>query len=194
MPTPTTPDVELDCSPFSLDEVASVFKKMASGSAPSPFDRVGYVVFKRCPALLPALVQLYNDCWAQSIIPEPWKCIAIKLIPKGSAAEDTTNPTNFRHIALTPCIGKVFTTLLRNQWLKYMVANGYLNPSLQKAFMPAVPGCTEHRFKLSSALADAQSYHRSLAVCWQMPMGVFIILSSISPSTTTIPFSGTGPV
>ena len=112
------------------------------------------------------LSRLYNACWALSVIPESWKCAAIKLIPKGSAAQDTTNPANFRPIALTPCIGKVFTTLLRNRWLKYMVANRYLDPSLQKAFMPAVPGCTEHHLKLSSALADARSNHRLLVVCW----------------------------
>ena len=47
-----------------------------------------------------------------------------------------------------------------------MVSNKYLDPSLQKAFMPTVPGCTEHHLKLSSALAEAHSNHKSLVVCW----------------------------
>ena len=135
-------------------------------SAISPFDRVGYVVFKRCPSLLPVLVQLFNACWDQSIIPQEWKCAAIKLIPKGSAVEDPTNPANFRPIALTACIGKLFTTLLRNRWLRYMISNKYLDPSLQKAFMPTVPGCTEDHLKLSSVLAEALSNNKSLAICW----------------------------
>ena len=143
-----------------------IIKRMKAQSAPSPFDRIGYVIFKRCPSLLPALVQLFNICWAQSTIPGEWKCAAIKLIPKGSASEDTTNPVNFRPIALTPCIGKLFTTLLRNRWLRYMISNKYLDPSLQKAFMPTVPGCTEHHLKLSSVLSEAHSNHKSLAVCW----------------------------
>ena len=91
---------------------------------------------------------------------------AVKLIAKKSAAEDASNPGNFRPIALTPCIGKIFTTLLRNRWLKYMLANGYFDSSLQKAFMPTVPGCTEHHLKLSSILAEARSKHKSLAICW----------------------------
>ena len=90
----------------------------------------------------------------------------IKLIPKSSAAEDPTNPGNFRPIALTPCIGIIFTTLLQNRWLRFMTVNGYLNSSLQKSFMPTVPGCTEHHLKLSSILTEAHSMHKSLAVCW----------------------------
>ena len=136
---------------------------MKPQSAPSPFDRIGYAIPKKCPSLL---VQLFNICWSQSIIPSEWKCAAIKLIPKGSATEDATNPANFRPIALTPCISKLFTTLLRNRWLRYMVSNKYLDPSLQKAFMPTVPGCTEHHLKLSSILSEAHSNHKSLAVCW----------------------------
>ena len=166
MPTPSLPEVEFDCSPFTEDEVVRIIKRMKAQSAPSPFDRIGYVIFKRCPSLLPALVQLFNICWAQSTIPGEWKCAAIKLIPKGSASEDTTNPANFRPIALTPCIGKLFTTLLRNRSLRYMISNKYLDPSLQKAFMPTVPGCTEHYLKLSSVLSEAHSNHKSLAVCW----------------------------
>ena len=166
IPSPSPPEMELDCSPFSESEVTQVIKRMKPQSAPSPFDRIGYVIFKKCPSLLPVLVQLFNICWSQSIIPSEWKCAAIKLIPKGSATEDATNPANFRPIALTPCIGKLFTTLLRNRWLRYMVFNKYLDPSLQKAFMPMVPGCTEHHLKLSSILSEAHSNHKSLAVCW----------------------------
>ena len=127
---------------------------------------MGYVIFKKCPALVPVLAHLFNNCWAQSVIPAEWKSAAITLIAKSSAAEDAANPANFRPIALTPCIGKIFTTLLRNRWLRYMVSNGYLDYSIQKAFMPNVPGCTEHHLKLSSILADAHTKHKSLVVCW----------------------------
>ena len=166
MPSPSPPEMELDCSPFSESEVAQVIKRMKPQSAPSPFDRIGYAIFEKCLSLLPVLVQLFNICWSQSIIPSEWKCAAIKLTPKGSATDDATNPANFWPIALTLCISKLFTTLLRNRWLRYMVSNKYLDPSLQKAFMPMVPGCTEHHLKLSSILSEAHSNHKSLAVYW----------------------------
>ena len=69
MPTPSPPQVEFVCSPFSASEVARVIKRM---KAPSPFDRVGYIILKKCPSLLPALVQLFNMCWFQSITLEEW--------------------------------------------------------------------------------------------------------------------------
>ena len=47
-----------------------------------------------------------------------------------------------------------------------MVINNYLDPFLQKAFMPTVPGRTEHHLKLLSILAEAHSNHKSVAVCW----------------------------
>ena len=166
MPTPPPPEVEMNCSPITAAEVTGVLKRMRSRSAPSPFDRVGYVVFKKCPSLIPILVHLFNLCWSQSIIPQEWKVAAIRLISKGSACQNPCDPGNFRPIALTPCIGKLFTSLLRNRWLQFMLSNRYLDPSLQKAFMPTVPGCIEHQFKLSSLIAEAQSKHKSLAVCW----------------------------
>ena len=112
MPTPQPPRVPMDCGLFTCSEIQKVIKKTKAISAPCPFDRVGYQVFKKCPALIPALVDLFNSCWALSDIPPQWKAAAIKLIAKESAAEDSSNPGNFRPIALTSCLGKLFTTLL----------------------------------------------------------------------------------
>ena len=124
------------------------------------------MIFKRCPSLRMALVDLFNYCWAQPEIPSQWKFAVIKLIGKSSAADDPTSPSNFRPIALTSCVGKLFTTILRNRWLSYMTTNGYLDKSVQKAFMKATPGCIEHQSKLAAILAEARKAHKSLAVCW----------------------------
>ena len=47
-----------------------------------------------------------------------------------------------------------------------MLSNGYLNNSIQKAFLPVTPGCTERHLKLASVLAEARRKHKSLSVCW----------------------------
>ena len=91
---------------------------------------------------------------------------AIKLIPKSSAVGDPDSPGNFRRIALIPCIGKLFTTILRNRWLNHINSNGYFNRDIQKAFMPTTPGCTEHHSKLAAILSEASRKHKSLAICW----------------------------
>ena len=81
MSSPSHPEVEMDCSPFSANEVVRVIKKLKSASAPSPYyDRVGCVVFKKCPALISVLLHLFNICWTQSVIPREWKSAVIKLI------------------------------------------------------------------------------------------------------------------
>ena len=100
MPTPNFPEVEMDCSPITPEEMVNVIKKTKHSSAPSPFDRVGYTIFKKCPALIPALLDLFNACWSQAFIPAQWKTAAVKLIAKGSAADGPGNPGNFHPITV----------------------------------------------------------------------------------------------
>ena len=166
MPASRPPDEEFEVDLIVPEEVRAVIKCSKSASSPSPFDQIPYQIFKKCPSLDPVLVDLFNCCWTTATIPSAWKTAAIKLIGKSSATEDATTPSNFRPIALTSCIGKLFTTILKNRWLEYMLDNGYLNRSIQKAFMTATPGCTEHHSKLATILAEARRKHKSLAVSW----------------------------
>ena len=135
-------------------------------SSPSPLDQVPYLVFKRCPSLGPALLDLFNTCWRLRTVPPPWKKGVIRLIPKADASNSPHLPSNFRPIALTSCIGKLFTTLLKDRWLQFMVGNNYLDTSVQKAFLPNISGCLEQYQKLQSIIKDAHYKHRSLSVCW----------------------------
>ena len=101
-----------------------------------------------------------------SAVPSQWKLGAMRLFSKAAAMNDPSLPSHFRPIALTSCVGKLFTTILRNRWLSFMITNGYFNKSIEKAFMPTTPGCTEHHMKLATILQDARAKHKSLAVCW----------------------------
>ena len=92
-----------------------------------------------------------------------WKLAAIRLIGKPAAEADPSLPSNFRPIALTSCVGKLFST---NRWLSYTLSNKYFDRSVQKAFMPATAGCTEHHLKLNTILKGAKKNKKSLAVCW----------------------------
>ena len=90
----------------------------------------------------------------------------IRLIPKEAAKTNPQESGNFRPIALTPCIGKVFTSILKNRWMDFMLSNGYLNTNIQKAFMRNIPGCTEQFYKLMAAVQEAHRKHISITICW----------------------------
>ena len=115
LPEAPSPSHPFDDSPFTLEELKVVIKKTRAKSSPSPFDQITYLVFRQCPSLAPALLSLFNMCWEQHHVPKPWKQGVIRLIPKTAAATDPHLPANFRPIALTSCVGKVFTTMLKNR-------------------------------------------------------------------------------
>ena len=117
----TVPSVAFDEDPLSLDELVLTIRKCKVNSAPSPLDQVTYLVFKCCPSLVPALLDLFVECWHSQTVLSSWKSAVIRLIPKAAVAVDSDQPSNFRPIALTSCVGKLFTTIMKNRWLSFMV-------------------------------------------------------------------------
>ena len=107
----------------------------------------------QCPSYPVQRMLAHNQQWKQGVL---------KLLKK-TAENDPSSPSNFRPIALTSCVGKLFTSIFKNKWMDYMVSNKYLNTSIQKAFMDGVPGCTEHHVKLLAAIDEAcKNTHPSL--------------------------------
>ena len=123
LPVPPSPTTTFNEDPITTQELKRVISQTKSSSTPRPRDQIPYTVLKRCPSLSAALVDLYNACWSSASVPAAWKKGILRLIPKGPAEDNPENPGNFRPIALTSCIGKVFTTIVKNQWLSYMLQN-----------------------------------------------------------------------
>ena len=121
---------------------------------------------KKCPSIVSALLDLFTTCWSLRSVPPQWKTAAVKLIGKTSAIDDPSSPNNFRPIALTPTVGKIFTTILKQRMLDYMISNNYMDKTIQKAFLPATSGCVEHHVKLAAVISSARKSHRSLAIAW----------------------------
>ena len=160
------PTVPFDMAPICSEEVIFILNRCKPSSSPSPTDQIPYSVLRNCPSLLPALVQLFNSCWESHKVPQQWKVGVLRLLGKKTAESDPKDPTNFRPIALTSCIGKVYTSIIKRRWLDFMTINGYLDTTVQKAFIDGIPGCTEHHIKLLSMIEDARKKHKSLSVCW----------------------------
>ena len=98
-------------------------------------------------------------------MPRVWKQAPIKLILKSCAMEDPSDPAKFHPIALISCIGKVYTSIIKDRWLHFMRDNQYLDTKVQKAFMPSVPGCIKYYTKLATAINVACTCYKSLCVC-----------------------------
>ena len=48
----------------------------------------------------------------------------------------------------------------------FMTGNGYLDTTMQKAFVEGVPRCAKHQFKLWQAVLDAHRSQKNITVCW----------------------------
>ena len=110
------PSLSMNCGNITKNEIVNKLKKARNSSSPSPQDQVSYYILKRCPAIVPALVDLFNCCWALGSVPTSWKSATIKLIAKPAAKADANKPSNFRPIALTSCVGKLFTSILKDRY------------------------------------------------------------------------------
>ena len=121
------PQQNINEEPVSAAEIQFAITKSRTRSSPSQIDRIPYLILKRCPSLAPVLIDLFNCCWCDGVIPSGWKKKGvIHLIPKASAVEKPQDPSNSRPITLTSCVGKLFTSILKNRWLTYMVTNAFI--------------------------------------------------------------------
>ena len=50
--------------------------------------------------------------------------------------------------------------------LDYAVYNGYLDTSIQKAFVDGILGCLENHLKLSEMIKEANYQQRNLTLYW----------------------------
>ena len=61
-----------------------------------------------------------------------------------------------------------------------MRANDYLDPDLQKAFLPTVPGVVEHQAKLAAVIKSAYQQKRSLGIAWLDIANAYMAVSTLN--------------
>ena len=85
----------------------------------------------------------------------------IKLLHKKG---DTNEPSNFRMIALTNCVGKIFHLILSRRFTRYLTQNKLIDETMQKAFLPGINGCIEHNIVLDELVKDARNKKKTLHI------------------------------
>ena len=140
-----------DMSPIKPKDVRNIIKHKSNSSAPGP-DGISYGILKKLPCLHHCFATLYNKILWDGIPPTTWAQSRVTLIYKKG---DTNDPANFRMIALSTVFGKIHHQIMANRSATYMTENGYIDKSVQKAFIQRINGVIEHNQVLQEIIRHA---------------------------------------
>ena len=108
---------DLECvlnSPVTYEEVKKEVKRLKNGKAVA-CDRIANEFIKVCgPHVTSALVNLFNQCMVNRVY--PWKESVVTPLHKKGCSYD---PNNYRAIAVSSNIGKLFSSVLLNRLVQF---------------------------------------------------------------------------
>ena len=161
LPRPPPPKVPFNCVFPSFDNFSKICWRKRNKSAPG-CNGISYQVYKFCPKVRTILWEILKRVWYGNVIPSVWQIARIREIPKSS---DTSHPSLMRPISVLNAEGRLFFTIYQEYMAAYMLRNGYITQSVQKAFLESVAGCIEHTTLLAEAFRDAHERRRSIYMC-----------------------------
>ena len=149
--------VPFETSHFRPRDVRSVLANSNKKSAPGP-DGVSYSVLHKLESTHHLLATLYTKVLTMGCPPPSWSESVVKLLHKKG---DPSDPSNFRMIALSGCIGKTFHLLLNQRLTSFLLNNNLVDPAMQKAFLPGINGCIEHNMAMEEVIKNARKNKRT---------------------------------
>ena len=160
-PEPTTP---YNLEPYTEDNIKEALEKKNPTSAPGD-DHLLYGYLTKLPHTHEFLSTLFTRIRDTSEPPTMWSESKVILITK-SEETDTDNPSDFRMIALTANVAKLFHSMESSRSINYMITNGYLDPSAQKAYIQGINGCVEHVQVVQEVIQHAKANNRTVHITW----------------------------
>ena len=109
------------------------------------------------------MATLFTKVMQSGIPPPNWTRSKVSLLYKSG---DPADPANFRMIALSNAVGKIYHQILAERFEQFMLDNELIDNTLQKAFLKGISGCTEHNVVIHELLSHAKSKSRSIHVTW----------------------------
>ncbi|KAG5873328.1 hypothetical protein JTB14_005308 [Gonioctena quinquepunctata] len=95
--------------PFNFEELETAIHVLKN-STPGPDDITNEMLRNLTHEMKITLLKIYNNIFQQTTYPRQWKEAIIVPIPK--EGKDPTNPSNYRPISLTCCIGKLLERMV----------------------------------------------------------------------------------
>ena len=135
--------------PFTLTELVDSIKK-SNHSVVGP-DEVHNKLLKQLPdEWVKFLLKLYNNIWVNGTFPEARRQSIIVPIPK--SGKDTSNPQNYRPIALTSCLCKTMERMINSRLTWYLETNGLIT-NMQTGFRKK-RGTIDHLIQLEAFIRE----------------------------------------
>ena len=115
---------------FTMKELMKALKKCHDTAVGC--DDIHYQFLKHLPfRSLDTLLRIFNQVWHTGILPDSQKEAIVIPIPK--PGKDSTNPANYRPIALTSCICKIMERMV-NDRLVWFLEKNQLIATVQSGF------------------------------------------------------------
>lgn len=159
---PTTPNYDFKLRCPTLKELLRITRRKRNGAAPG-FNSLTYVPYKKCRVIMEYVHMIGCRIFKARDIPADWAEAFVILLAKSDKLDVVSE---FRPIALTCTIGKIFFSCIANRLQKFMIKNTYINREIQKGFLSGISGCLEHSFALYQALREAKEHTRQIVVTW----------------------------
>lgn len=127
----TENNVELN-KEITSDEITKAIRQLKKKKSPGKDKILNEMIIYGQTVLNKPIKKLFNIILNTGKFPDIWRSSIIKPIYKSG---DKNNPSNYRGIALSSCLSKLFTSVINNRLHIYVEQNNILNPC-QAGFRP----------------------------------------------------------
>ena len=112
---------------FTLKELKSALSSVDRRKAAGP-DKIHPRMLKKLgPSALAYLLDLFNNVWKTSQVPQMWRTADIRPIPK--KGKELRDVGSFRPISLTSVVGKLMERMVCTRLRHFLESNNLLNPN-----------------------------------------------------------------
>lgn len=116
--------------PINKEEIITVLLKCKNNKSPGS-DEISFEFFKNLPdKWIDFMSLIFNQILTEEKVPKTWSKIYLTMIHKKG---DASKPENYRPIALTNCITKLFTNVLTNRIIQWVEGENLI-PEFQSGF------------------------------------------------------------
>ena len=147
---------------ITMDELKNVIMSLKNNKAVG-LDSISNEIIK-CSFIFMStlLLKLYNNVLDSSTYVKSWLDDFITPILKSGGM--VNDPTSYRGISISSCLGKIFTIIMKNRFIKFLELNKLIN-NCQIGFTSG-KRTTDHIFVLKTIMDMAKSKKKPLYLCF----------------------------